>query len=296
VSGARVTVGMPVKDGGAGFVRALEAVRGQTLRDIEIVISDNGSTDSTAEVIAAAAAADPRVRPLRQGPPVPPFENFRAVLQAARTPYFMWAAADDLVPRDFVERASAVLEQRRDVVAAIPRVEFVDDDGRRRPAKGDFELLGEPRENVSAFLSAPVDNSRFYGLFRRDALMRALPRGDFYGADLAVSLATLREGAHAVVPGAVLVRSDSPDRKYLELIERYYGTGLLRYAAYAPFAWHVLREVRPPLSGSALLHLARLVVWAHVAYCRLRHPTYGRVVYALAGVAERVRVRVARPS
>jgi hypothetical protein len=193
------------------------------------------------------------------------------------------------------ERACALLDARPDLVAAIPEVRFVDDAGRARPAQGGFELIGTPRENARDFLAAPIDNSRFYGVFRRDALVRAMPTEDFYGVDLAVSLATLRDGGQALLPGVVLVRGDSPDAKYLDLVDRYYGESPWRYAAFAPFAWHVVRELRPLLSPAALAHLLRLTAWSHVAYTRLRHPAYGRVAYALAGLAERARLRVAGP-
>jgi glycosyltransferase involved in cell wall biosynthesis len=294
MTSAKVTVGMPVLDGGEGFERALNAVRSQTLRDLEIVISDNGSTDGTPEVIEAARRADPRVRVLRQEPPVSGWANFNAVLREATTPYFMWVAADDLARPALLERACALLDERPDVVAATTAVDFVDADDRVRPALGAFELAGTLRENVRAFLAAPVDNSRFYGVYRREALVRAMTEQEYFGVDLAVSLATLQHGGHAFIPDALLVRGDSPPEKYLDLIDRLYGRSPLRYAAYLPFTRHVLLDVRPPLSAGALLYLLRLNLWVHVAYAKRHHPLYGRVVYRAACLAESARQLIAR--
>jgi glycosyltransferase involved in cell wall biosynthesis len=287
---ARVTVGMPVFNGGAGFERALRAVREQTLRDIEIVISDNGSTDATPEVIRRAAEEDPRITVLRQDPPVGVWDNFRAVLAAARTPYFMWAAADDRCGPTLVERTCAILDARPDVVLAMAPTELEAPDGSRIPAAGAFALEGDERANVEAFLLAPIDNSRVYGLFRRDVLERAIPDREFFGMDWAISIATLHEGLHALAPDAELVRGASDVEKYLRSIE-VYARGPARFAALWPFTWYTLRRLRPPLSPTSLLLLARLNLWVHVAYCRWRYPAYGRAAYRLAGVAESLRVR-----
>ena len=40
-----VTVGVPVRNGGAGLARVLEGLITQTYANIEIIISDNASTD-----------------------------------------------------------------------------------------------------------------------------------------------------------------------------------------------------------------------------------------------------------
>ena len=49
----------------ARLPRALQSCREQTLSSIEILVVDDASTDATAQVIAAAEAADPRVRGIR---------------------------------------------------------------------------------------------------------------------------------------------------------------------------------------------------------------------------------------
>ena len=57
-----VSIGLPVYNG-QNFLRlAAQSLLAQTYDHIELIISDNASTDATAQICAALAAADPRVR------------------------------------------------------------------------------------------------------------------------------------------------------------------------------------------------------------------------------------------
>lgn len=286
---------MPVQNGGPAFEEALRAVTGQSAPDIEVIISDNGSTDDTADIARRHAERDPRVRYVRHDPPIGAFDNFRSVLRHATAPYFMWAAADDRVDPKFVERAREILDVRSDVVSVGSEVEFLHDDGTVERAPGSFPLMGSTRENVRRFMHAPVDNSRFYGLFRRAALVRAMPAHDFYSADWAISLATLRDGKHACIPEVLLVRrANEPDR-YMRMIDAYFSSRVGRLFALVPFTRHVILHVRPPLSAGALFNLLRLNVWIHVAYCRYRYPAYGRALFRVGVALDRVVSRLRTP-
>ena len=46
-----VSIGMPVRNGGALFREALASVVTQDYRNLEIIVSDNASTDDTADVV-----------------------------------------------------------------------------------------------------------------------------------------------------------------------------------------------------------------------------------------------------
>ena len=63
---ATVTIGMPVFNGANYVGEAVESILAQTFGDLELVISDNASTDATEQICRDMAARDRRIRYLRQ--------------------------------------------------------------------------------------------------------------------------------------------------------------------------------------------------------------------------------------
>ena len=78
------------------IVRALDSLRNQTLRSIEIIVVDDASTDATVDVVSTIAAADPRVRIIARtqnsgGCSAPRNDG----LAAATAPWVMFCDSDD---------------------------------------------------------------------------------------------------------------------------------------------------------------------------------------------------------
>lgn len=112
-----VSVGVPVRNGASTLARALASVLTQSFKRIEVIVSDNCSTDDTPHIIAAASG-DPRVRAFRQERPLTGTENFRFVFGQARGEYFMWAAHDDWRTPDYVEALLGALQSNAEAVLA----------------------------------------------------------------------------------------------------------------------------------------------------------------------------------
>ena len=66
----RVSLLIPARNEAGGIGECLHAALGSVGVDLEVVVLDDASTDGTGEVVAAAAAEDPRVR-LETAPPLP---------------------------------------------------------------------------------------------------------------------------------------------------------------------------------------------------------------------------------
>ena len=103
----RISVIVPAYNAQAALGRCLDSIERQTLRAIEAIVVDDGSADATARVASGHAAADARVRAIRQeNAGVSAARN--AGLAVARGDVAMFVDADDWIDADACERVLGV--------------------------------------------------------------------------------------------------------------------------------------------------------------------------------------------
>jgi glycosyltransferase involved in cell wall biosynthesis len=127
---ALVSVGLPVYNGERYLREALDSVLAQTYAPLELVITDNASTDGTERICREYAERDARVRYERQARNMGAIWNFNRALELARGEYFLWQAYDDRRRPECVARCVATLEARPDAVLCCTDVALIDEDGR----------------------------------------------------------------------------------------------------------------------------------------------------------------------
>jgi glycosyltransferase involved in cell wall biosynthesis len=97
-----VTVAIPTYNRANGYLRqALESALGQTYENLEILVSDNCSTDETATLVHSLS--DSRIRYVRHPVNMGANNNFNFCIQEARGKYFLFLHDDDLIDPEFVE-------------------------------------------------------------------------------------------------------------------------------------------------------------------------------------------------
>lgn len=111
-----VSIGVPVYNGEKGLVRALDGLLGQDYDAVEIIISDNGSTDATPQICKEYVRKDPRVQYHRSEKNLGGPWNFNRVFELSSGKYFMWAAHDDHREATFVSACVNKMEQNPDAV------------------------------------------------------------------------------------------------------------------------------------------------------------------------------------
>jgi glycosyltransferase involved in cell wall biosynthesis len=122
----RVSIGVPVFNGGRYLEDCLDSLVAQRHDDLEILISDNASTDRTAEICRVYCQRDERVRYYRQDQNIGAAANWNFLVRKATGEFFKWAAYDDVCGPDLVARSVAALQASPSAVLAFGRTGFID--------------------------------------------------------------------------------------------------------------------------------------------------------------------------
>ena len=136
-----VSVLMGVRDGAAWISRAIASVLTQTLTDLELIVVDDGSTDTTGALLSGVR--DPRLVVERQSPAGLTVALNRA-LGRARAPLIARLDADDVALPTRLERQRAFLQGHPEVGLLGTAARVVDASGRDveivRPPEGDLAI------------------------------------------------------------------------------------------------------------------------------------------------------------
>lgn len=213
---AKLCIGLPVYNGARYLEETLSCLTGQTLDDLQIVISDNASTDATESICRAFAQRDERIAYVRHEQNRGGIWNFNHVFTYCQSPYFSWHAHDDLRAPDYYARCVAALDERPEAAwchsrsAAINSVgEPLPDTPYRAAWESEPEFLAQAQGRPHRFgrLSAnPVERFRgvllgrgycldLFGVIRSDVLRstRGIPGFIHSGKELLLELATRGE-------------------------------------------------------------------------------------------------------
>jgi hypothetical protein len=204
----KVSVGMPAYNSASWIEMAISSILQQTFSDLELIISDNASTDGTYEICERFARRDSRVRLLRNPVNIGANGNYLAVLDAARAPYFKWTTSSDWCAPSFIEKCVAALERDPQAVLACPRTHAFEDSLENSvPCPTHLDLRStEPAERFVQFLTTGGLNNAMNGVIRRADLVRASRLGVYMSADIVLMAELALMGKYLLIDEALFFR------------------------------------------------------------------------------------------
>ncbi len=279
-----VSVVIPAHNAAATIGETIASVLGQTYRNFEILVVDDGSSDGTAELVARQAGPLRLVRQANQGLAA----ARRAGMERAQGQLIAWLDADDRYRPSMLAGQVAVLQARPEVVAVSTLFEAFDHAGARpdvsltsyysRLAGGPASLAAlypETSTLALADLDLAYRVGRLYPelllgnvvhpptlMFRRSAIARAgLPEPSLAsGPDYHYLIRLARCGAFALILEPLLDYRLSPGQRSasanLGQIQRGIVTVLERALAEDPAVWsqfgpHLRRRLADVYGASA---------------------------------------------
>lgn len=170
-----VSVGMPIYNDDRYAATAIEDILNQSYSNLEILISDNCSTDNTEAICRKYASSDKRVKYVRQRTNIGGQPNFEYLLRMSSGKYFMWAASDDRWDPEYISKLVTALDENDDAVIAFCPYDEIDERGVTLESNFRFDFGGGTalRRLIKFNMeSSPRRDAFFYGLFKKDKVPR----------------------------------------------------------------------------------------------------------------------------
>ena len=228
-----VTVGIPVKNGFAkryideNFIyteddidleKALNSILKQSYKNIEIIISNNGSSDETNMYLEKIAKSDNRIRVFNQNPEILPLANFQFLLKNSIGKYFKWNAADDMISEDFIEKNVEFLENNPDYSCSSSKFWFQNE----KEKIYSHNLNQDLYKRIKKFFPIRfVSHNIFFSLARRDILLNTVDRSkDYLAIDWMTDLDLLLNGKFKTIEKGYIIIGDKGFSKSKNFLKR----------------------------------------------------------------------------
>ena len=247
----KLSIGMPIFNGELFIHQAIKSILAQTFTNFELIISDNASTDSTREICEKFAKQDNRIRYFRQESNIGIHKNFNFVLKQAKNEYFAWAAVDDHLDNDYMEKNIKVLESDKNIVSSVGKIipigtESLDIDSqliettqypkfiknyikksRHKKITDAVNISGSDDQKIRMLLKNTKSLGRFYGVHRTEQLKQCIVDTPFINVEVAIFLNLILLGDF----------HEEVSTKLYEFDEGISSRGIINMARYSGHNW-----------------------------------------------------------
>jgi glycosyltransferase involved in cell wall biosynthesis len=178
-----VTIGLPTYNRPDGLQKVLASIKNQTYTNLEIIISDNCSTNERVQqIIREFTATDSRAQSIRQSVNIGLENNFNFVFEKSTANYFIWMSDDDHFDANYIEECISFLEKNPKHMLCSGIAKYYTGDTFLFTEKM-FTVDNEnPAKRLFRLFNNIAKNGNFYGVFRNRLLLEK-PIGEHIGCD-----------------------------------------------------------------------------------------------------------------
>jgi glycosyltransferase involved in cell wall biosynthesis len=248
-----VSIGIPTFNRSVCLARAVESALAQDYDNLEIVISNNASTDETAVLCAELGKRDTRIRYIRQPENIGVVNNFRRVFEASRGVYFTWLSDDDWLDPSYISQCMHFLRNNEEYVLVCGTGKYYKR-GEFSYESSNMDLTDDsPAARVLSYYRKVNFDGVFYGVGRSD-LLAGLELRNVLGGDWLFSAAVAYHGKVKMLETTSIHRSMGGASQDMESLGLSVGASKFQAKnAHLTIALAVLRDVgwRSPTYSSA---------------------------------------------
>jgi len=181
----KVSIGIPVQNGENFLEEAIKSILNQTFSDLELIISDNASTDKTPDICRKYAKRDKRIRYVRNEENIGASENFNNLFKFSKGEYYLSISHDDYFHPDFLKKSVEILDNDKSIHLVHSKTMAVNEKGIPiQDYSSDLDLDSEsPSKRLynSICISHPI--MEIFGLIRSSTLRKTTLMGKYTSAD-----------------------------------------------------------------------------------------------------------------
>ena len=177
-----ISIGIPTYNRAHMLRKCLNSVLQQSYGNIEVIVSDNLSSDTTPDVCQEFMLQDNRLRTYRQTTNIKAVPNFDYVRQKAKGAYFMLLGDDDWIDPNLIESCVDFLEENPDYIAASGETYYYRENNIQFKGVSLSVQSNDPAERLLNTISEVVDAGTLHGMFRAETA-NATPYLNVWGMD-----------------------------------------------------------------------------------------------------------------
>ena len=229
-----VSVGLPVYNGGKSIERALFSLLNQTYKNIEIIISDNGSSDTTQDICTKFAFKASNIKYYRYEDNMGARWNFSNVLNLSSGKFFMFAAHDDYWDETYIRSCYKQLNNNPNLVLCFTgAIRTFIDQGNKQVFTSEEAIISKSTDSsfhrFFRYISHQNTAIPIYGLMRKDVFNMIDHSSVYLGIDRGwlAQLAILGEFGYVPEPLIFLERQEKTPLDYYKIIGKKHGSIIL---------------------------------------------------------------------
>jgi len=166
----KVSVGLPTYNRAVNLRRAIDSVLNQDYANIELIISDNASTDQTRQICEGFSRKDSRIKYIRQEYNLGPTANFKEVLNKSSGEFFKWLADDDWMDSSYISECVKALLKESDLSLVAGKTIYYRPDNSIYEGKKNNHLQDSSLNRLLDCYLKVRDCNTFYGVMRKKDL------------------------------------------------------------------------------------------------------------------------------